>query len=109
MTNFPPFEQFTLFDKPQPTRAYFNTTNSPDVAKRNAKALSKNVLILQFFQERPGEEFTAWKLLDNFPGHLITSIRRSLNTLERDGEIVKVKLVMERYGEENFTYKLFCK
>ena len=99
-------DQLDIFTTPAPRRAWFNTIASPDVAKRNAKALSKNVLILQFFQERPGEEFTAWKLLDNFPGHLITSIRRSLNTLERDGEIVKVKLVMERYGEENFTYKL---
>jgi len=99
--------QLNIFTSP-PKRAYFNTTraNGDTLVKRNAKASSQNALILSFFQERTGEDFTAWEVSRHFLNYPITSIRRSLNTLERDGKLYRNGMRNGDYGRENFIYKL---
>jgi len=93
---------------PAPRRAYFNTTGASGqtLVKRNAKATSQNALILSFFQERTGEGFTAWEVSWHFLTYPITSIRRSLNTLEREGKLYRDGQRNGNYGRENFIYKL---
>ena len=93
---------------PAPERAYFNSTHAEasTVAKRNKKANGQNDVIFEFMLERKDQDFTAWELSQHFKNILITSIRRSLNTLEREGIIEKISQRSGGYGVENFTYKV---
>lgn len=93
---------------PAPKRSYFNTTSAPaeTVAKRNKKASGQNDLIFAFMIERQAEDFTAWELSRHFLKMPITSIRRALNTLEREDIIFRTGQRAGDYGVENNTYKV---
>jgi Fe2+ or Zn2+ uptake regulation protein len=96
--------QTDLFNPPQ----YFRTTapTATQHAARSAKATGQNVLILSFFQERSSEDFTAWEVSRHFIQWPITSIRRSLHTLEKEGKVVRTGRQRDGgYGVENFTYQ----
>jgi len=69
---------------------YYQTTELTDQQIKDAKemASSQDIKILQLITS--GGEWTAWKIKEVFPKFEITSIRRSLHTLEKkEGKIIQ--------------------
>lgn len=73
---------------------YYNTTNETgtqlDLYQQNAKSQDNRILL--FMQGNKSKFYGASDLSKEFPNMLLTSIRRSLNTLERKGLINKTGL-----------------
>ena len=89
-------------------KVYFDTTGENNQAYHKI-AQTQNEKILSFFEKYSGKQISASMieinsvLNDNTP---ITSIRRALNTLERENKIYRVGKTMGWYGRKEFTYRL---
>lgn len=88
---------------------FYNTTNikGEEFIKSQEKALSQTQLI--FNHLAINTEFSAWTIHSSGILHHntpITSIRRALNTLEKQGKIERVGRVIGLLGKPEFTYKL---
>lgn len=76
------------------TMMFFNTTNIQGDAliKARYKAGTQNQIIHEVFRQNPRREMTPFevnKILGNkYP---ITSVRRAISTLTKDGELIKTK------------------
>lgn len=96
-------------DAIQPTLQFFNTTNLSREKLREAsfKAVGQNKLILDFFHRFPEREFTPFEVQRNTGIKApITSIRRAINTLTREGYLVKTEVKREGdYGTLNYTWR----
>ncbi len=95
------------------TDSYYNTTyvQGEGLKKNIRQANSQTEKILEFFKKNPDREFTPFDieynqvLDDNTP---ITSIRRSITNLEKDGKLEKTPIQREgAYGRPNYCWKLF--
>lgn len=94
---------------------YFNTTGleGEDLEGKKKKVSGQNIFILDFFQDRPEQYFTPWDVLKYLQrecychGVPVTSVRRGINTLTRQGYLVKTDIMKEgAYGSRNHTWKL---
>jgi hypothetical protein len=93
--------------------SYFNTTHETGqtLVEAKAKANTQNELIMDFF--KGGAKFTPWgvysqllalgRISNSVP---ITSIRRSISSLYKEGYLVKLKEKRrERLGKPNYFYQ----
>lgn len=88
--------------------SFYQTTDLTDSQLITARiiARSQDDQILHYMTVRGGD-FTAWQLKEVFPNWEITSIRRSLNTLElKRGLIMKTGEVMDIKGRPCGTYSV---
>ena len=90
------------------SKVYFDTTGENNQAYHNI-AQTQNEKILAFFEKYSEKQISASMieinsvLKENTP---ITSIRRALNTLERENKIYRVGKTIGWYGRKEFTYQL---
>lgn len=92
--------------------SFYDTTKEPkeDVKKYRKTTEKQDVLVLRWCQSV--EKFTPWSihaLMQNTTvgGILITSVRRSINTLLNDGKIEKTGFKrMGPQGRNEFEYKI---
>lgn len=91
---------------------FFNTINITGKELKEAQlgVKSQNELILDLFKNNPNKEYTPFEVhsalfgSDQVP---VTSVRRAMTTLEKNGDIVKTdKKKMEIYGKPNYCWKL---
>lgn len=88
---------------------YYNTTNeqNPELKEYRSKTKSQDKIVLSIANRF--NTFSASKILEWYPTTKIpiTSIRRSLNTLEKDNKIVKTgNKVIGIYGRNENEYKI---
>jgi hypothetical protein len=98
--------------------SYFNTTNESGTTLKNnvAKAKSQEEKIFKLFQldfeywsknKNPYIGLTPVDLLDFFPKYPITSIRRSLTNLTKQGKLIKTdEKRIGMYGRSEYVLKL---
>jgi hypothetical protein len=113
------FEQFSLFDKPEPTVAYYNTLGpdyvppksmltttsgfynttsltGSDLKTRKIKAGCETERILSFFEAHPNDLFAPFeveaRLFPDAHARHITNCRRSLTTLTKMGKLEKTEI-----------------
>lgn len=93
--------------------SYYNTTNqtNPNLTESREKAASMDELILRQFKRFPDMEISASMLHRGFKKagreFLLTSIRRSLNTLKNDDHIYQTgNKKPSGLGGEEFLHKL---
>jgi len=91
--------------------AFYNTTNevNPQLDLFRKVAHTQDAKILALFVRYPDKEISATSILQNgtIDNGLITSIRRSLNTLTKQGHIQQLdKKVESLFGRPEFLYKL---
>jgi hypothetical protein len=90
---------------------FYNTINETgdELKTSRAKAWGQDEKVLGLFIEYPDAKFTPFEVLEflalkNTP---ITSIRRSMNSLTRDGKLEKTgEQKMGNYGKRNYCWKL---
>tara|TARA_R110000824_G_scaffold343611_1_gene530241 strand:- start:1912 stop:2199 length:288 start_codon:yes stop_codon:yes gene_type:complete len=89
---------------------HYNTTNEygDNIIKARNDALKQDQRVLAVFQAFSGRELSPWivraKMETNAP---ITSIRRAINTLSKDGKIKKTKTkLMGPFGKPSYCWKL---
>lgn len=90
---------------------YYNTTQITDSKQLSLfanKCKTQDKDILKFFQTNKDRQISASDILVNnvLENGLITSIRRSINTLAKSLEIVKVGSKESIFGRKEFTYQL---
>ena len=107
-------------------KLFHNTANSDNAEIHEAikSNYGQNEAIKAFMKDNEGFNFTAWDIQEAFnqPNKyfdkpiLITSVRRALNSLERNGFVVKGESRKGKMKMANFTYiykesekPLFCK
>ena len=100
----------------EPELNFYNTTSlpAPELQAAEEAAKSQNALILQLFRDNPDKTFTPCEVHHdlgvgkwNTP---LTSIRRSMSTLDRLGLLVKTnEMRLGWYGRENRALKLNTK
>ena len=107
-------------------KIFHNTANSDnaEIHKAIKSNYGQNEAIKAFLKDNEGLDFTAWDIQDALNRSnkyfdkliLITSVRRALNSLERNGFVVKGESRKGKMKMTNFTYtykvsekKLFCK
>lgn len=95
------------------TNLFHNTTNinGLDLERAINIAKNQNEKVLAVFKLYGFTTLTPWVVMDilNRSGHtiLITSVRRSMNTLEDEGWIIRTdNKVKERHGAINYTWRL---
>nr|WP_298656314.1 hypothetical protein [uncultured Flavobacterium sp.] len=91
---------------------YYNTTyqTGQSLIEFSEKADKQDALVYDVFRFNPEKEFTPFnvqyelaKIGKQYP---ITSIRRSINTLTKDGKLKKLeRLVLGDYDRPNHTWK----
>jgi len=90
--------------------SYYNTTgeSGPQLSLFNQKAKTQDKNILKFFQAHKDRQISASDILVNnvLENGLITSIRRSINTLAKEMYIIKVGSKTSIYDRKEFTYQL---
>lgn len=87
---------------------YYNTTNETGAQlklyQQNAQNQDNRILVVM--QQNPRMSYGASDFTKIFPNMLLTSIRRSLNTLERKGLIAKTGKKQEGlFGNPENTYR----
>ena len=98
---------------------YFNTTNETgdQLKEYTLKAGSQAAMILDYFRNHPGEEFTPWEVHlkafaeskdpNIFDNPIITSVRRSMTVLTNHGFLEKTQNKKTGvYGRPCYTWKL---
>jgi len=108
-------------------KLFHNTANSDNAEIHEAikSNYGQNEAIKVFLKDNEGLNFTAWDIQEVFSNPnkyfdkpiLITSVRRALNSLERNGFVVKGESRKGKMKMTNFTYTykvsekkpLFCK
>lgn len=89
-------------------RNFFNTTKESVELKSKyiKKATNQDSMIYSIFLNLPDRKLSA-SVLENHMDCPITSIRRSLNTLERLGKITRCEeKAIGKYGRPEYKYKL---
>jgi Fe2+ or Zn2+ uptake regulation protein len=102
--------QTDLFS-PSPTWTYFNTNDlrGEQLKEARAKVTGQSLEILNVFAFNPQVEFTPWEINErtnrDYP---ITSIRRAISNLEKQGYLMKTGNTVEAgpYRSQNYTWKL---
>ncbi len=86
---------------------YHNTTNTPDPREYEAKALSQDDLVLEYFKRMPGGHTpseVASKVLVNAP---MTSARRAMSNLTEAGHLFKTsRQQIGPYGRPEYVWVL---
>lgn len=96
--------------------SFHNTINLTHEALEcaNAKASSQEEVVLQFFKDNRGMKFTPCEVHRALTGNgkldartLLTSVRRAISDLTRDGKIVKTtQKKLGAFGMANYTWML---
>ena len=87
---------------------FYNTINlnGSELIGATDKTESQKQQILRFFLEHPGKAFTPVHVHNNM-GFLLTSVRRSLSDLTKDGHLTKTEEQRrEIFGAVNFKWTL---
>jgi len=87
---------------------FYNTVElrRPERAQANRHAAKQEEIVLTLFRQ-VGRGLTPWEVCDFFEGqYLITSIRRAMTNLEREGKLEKGDLTDGGYGKPNYRWKL---
>ena len=91
---------------------YYNTTHlsGSDLKQSVSTAITQDSIILNHFKNHPGTLFTPFDLLNLFDFNTpITSVRRSVTNLKKDGLLEKTaEKRMGVYGKLNYCWKLKC-
>ena len=85
---------------------FFNTTGIKDTSKKEKKAATQNQVVLQLFIKHKalGPSQVFGKLNERMP---ITSVRRAINTLTRDGHLKKTNVKQRGlYGDSEHVWRL---
>ena len=95
-------------------KSYHNTlpVSGVELTDKNRKALFQESIILNFFQRRPGETFTAWEVYLALGKKIIKdSVKRAITNLMNRGELFKtLELRPGQYpNHKNRAYKLKTK
>ena len=86
---------------------YFNTTHEKDPSEFQKKTISQDNYLLNVLKVYAPKAFTAFDLLPYFTPHTpVTSIRRSLTCLHKEGKIVRKGKREGMFGRDNFTYAI---
>jgi len=91
---------------------FYNTTKEvgEDLKEYKSKAISQDEIIIRHFLKHPYQEFSPselWINLFEVEFTPLTSIRRSLNTLTRAGNLIKLdKMKCGIYGRREHYFKL---
>lgn len=93
--------------------SFFNTTGESGqmLMSFTNTADAQDIIVLELFQDSPDSSFTAWEALKKLEakGHsyLITSVRRAITTLTKQGVLVNTGVkVIEIKGRPNCKFKL---
>ncbi len=104
--------------KRRPILNFHNTIDAQgkELEQHQAKAESQTEKILRIFKAHPEQDFTPCEIQgklsypeipDNSKETLLTSVRRSISNLTRDGELERTKTRrLGSHGAMNFTWKL---
>lgn len=88
---------------------FHNTTGLLPSEKweKEKKAMKQTDLVLEFFKQRPHNDYTPAQVWEHFKQYPITSIRRAISTLCKAGELVKTdNKRIGMYGEVNCCWRL---
>lgn len=86
---------------------YFNTTHEKDVSEMEAQTISQDKFILNVLKLYAPQSFTAFDLLPYFKAHTpVTSVRRSITCLHKQGLIVRRGKRTGMFGRQNYTYSM---
>ena len=93
---------------------WHNTTKEPNKSELDQRAQSQEEKILAWFKEHPGTKATPFGVKascmlsnPNQSAVPITSVRRAMSNLTRDGKLEKTsKKVVEVYGISNYLWRL---
>lgn len=90
---------------------FYNTNNESgeDLKRSRGKAWKQDEIILELFQNNPFNSYTPFEVMDILEmRHVpITSIRRAMNSLTRNGLIEKTQEQrFGEYGKLNYCWKL---
>jgi len=92
---------------------YFNSTEESGqmLMSFTNSADAQDIIILELFQDNPDRALTAWEALKKLEakGHsfLITSVRRAITTLTKQGLLVNTGIKkIELYSRPNYKFKL---
>ena len=87
---------------------WYNTTKEPNKSELDQMAQSQEEKILDWFIEHPHIEATPFNIQQwCLPSSPITSVRRAMSDLTRDGNLEKTdRKAMEKYGMRNYQWKL---
>jgi hypothetical protein len=102
--------QTDLFNS-SPTGTYYNTNalTGNKLSEAKVKVSGQTLEILNIFSYNPQVEFTPWDIdVKTFGKYPITSIRRAMTTLEKQGYLMKTGNTVEAgpYRSQNYTWKL---
>lgn len=86
---------------------FFNTTHESDTAEHTSKTISQDMFLLNVLKMHPGRSFTAFELLPYFSAHTpVTSVRRSITCLHKQGMIKRTGKRTGEFGRNNYTYSI---
>lgn len=93
---------------------FYNTIHQQgeDLVQSEKKAKSQNEMILAFFEKHPNEEFSPPQIQEALSLYHtpITSIRRSITTLTKDGKLIKTEnQVKGIYDKPNYKWRFHFK
>ena len=93
---------------------FYNTSNetNPQLQEFSKVAENQNAKVLNVLQKHG--ELTAWQVANKIAaeskvyekGMLLTSVRRSLNTLYKQGKIMKSKQVVNHFKRKEWTWQV---
>ena len=86
---------------------FFNTINlsGPPLQEAKEKAVYQEDVILQFFLDNPGLH-TPSDVADKFPNWPITSVRRAITNLTKNGKLIKTAIKQYgKYGQLNYCWQ----
>lgn len=92
--------------QPLPVPAFFNTAKlaGPNLTAANEKASKQDAAILDFFKDHVGM-YTPAEVSVFFPQWPITSVRRSITNLTKQGKLRKTSVKRQgAYGMSNFCW-----
>ena len=87
--------------------SWHNTTDEEQLDELNEKAEKQEDVILEFFRKNRNKEFTPFAVHTHvLLGCPITSIRRAITNLTKEGKLIKTdKKIVEEYGVSNYLWK----
>ena len=86
---------------------YFNTTHEKDTEAAQKITISQDMFLLNVLKMYAPRSFTAFDLLPYFPPKTpVTSVRRSITCLHKQGLIQRRGKRTGNFGRENFTYSM---
>lgn len=92
------------------TSMFYNTIDlaGDDLKRANIKAVSQEDKVLSFFRLHNTEKFTPFQIQRHvMPGSPVTSTRRALTNLTKEGLLTKLdEKKEEQYGEKNHYWML---